>query len=68
MSEVYDEILRGTEMLDKKIQQLEKERNRFLTIAYNAICLGQLDERFSKDELLRELGCNEEEFAEIMER
>ena len=67
MSEVYDEILRGTEMLDKKIQQLEEERNRFLTIAYNAICLGQLDEQYSKNKLLRELGCTEEEFAEMME-
>ena len=45
---------------EKEIERLKEERNRFLTIAYNAICFGQLDERFSKDELLEELGCSEE--------
>ena len=51
---------------EKEIERLKEERNRFLIIAYNAICFGQLDERFSKDELLEELGCSEEEYEEIM--
>lgn len=45
----------------------EEKANRMLTIAYNAICLGQLDEKFNKEELLNELGCTEEEYDEIME-
>lgn len=44
----------------------EKSR-RMLTIAYNAICLGQLDEIYDKDDLMCELGCEEEEYDEIME-
>ena len=35
-------------------------------IAYNAICLGQLDERYDKEDLICELGCDEEEYDEIM--
>ena len=43
-------------------------KERLLTIAYNAIILGQLDERYdAKEELCSELGCSEEEFDEIME-
>lgn len=52
---------------EKEIERLKKERDRFLTIAYNAIVFGQLNERFSKDELLQELDCSEEEYEEIME-
>lgn len=44
-----------------------KKANRMLNIAYNAICLGQLDERFDTEDLCEELGCTEEEFNEIME-
>ncbi len=52
----------------EEIERLENERNRFLTIAYNAICLGQLDEVYaSEEELLKELGCTKEEYDEIME-
>ena len=45
----------------------QEERNRFLTIAYNAIRLSQLDEIYDKKRLLKELGCTEEEYDEIME-
>lgn len=41
--------------------------NRYITIAYNAICLGQLDERYDKEDLIYELGCDEDEYDEIME-
>ena len=42
--------------------------NRYKTIAYNAITLGQLDEQYrTKDDLCCDLGCDEEEFDEIME-
>lgn len=44
----------------------EKSR-RMLTIAYNAICCGQLDEIYDRDDLMCELGCTEEEYEEIME-
>ena len=44
----------------------EGKANRCLTIAYNAICLGQLDERYNKEDLICELGCDEEEYDEIM--
>ena len=50
----------------KELIRLKEERNRFLTIAYNAICLGQLDEQMSVERLLEELGCTEEEWNEIM--
>lgn len=50
-----------------EIEKLKKERERFLTIAYNAICFGQLDELYDKERLLKELGCTEEEYDEIME-
>lgn len=53
---------------EKEIESLKEERNRFLTIAYNAIVFGRLDKQFSKDELLKELGCSDEEYEEIMER
>lgn len=44
----------------------EGKANRYLTIAYNAICLGQLDERYDEEDLIYELGCDEEEYGEIM--
>lgn len=47
-------------MTDNKLE-------RMLTIAYNAIVLGGLEERYNKEELLEELGCSEEEYDEIME-
>lgn len=50
-----------------EIKKLERERERFLIIAYNAICLGQLHELYDKERLLKELGCTEEEYDEIME-
>lgn len=46
-------------MTDNKLE-------RMLNIAYNAIVLGRLDEKYSKEELLEELGCSEEEYDEIM--
>ena len=54
------------EDLVRKIARLQEERTRFLTIAYNAICFGQLDEMYDKERLLEELGCSEEEYDEIM--
>jgi hypothetical protein len=50
-----------------ELKRLKEERNRFLTIAYNAICLGQLDEQYSEEHLLKELGCSQEEYDAIME-
>ena len=48
-------------------EDYKEKANRMLTIAYNAIDLGQLNERYDKDDLLCELGCTEEEYEEIME-
>ena len=62
-----DGIKKGEMNMDEKLQQLQEERRRFLTIAYNAICLGGLDEIYDKDRLIAELGCSEEEYDEIME-
>lgn len=53
--------------LEKKYKEYKEKTNRYLTIAYNAITLGQLDELYSKEELMNELGCTEEEYNEIME-
>lgn len=44
----------------------KEKANRYLVIAYNAICLGQLDEIYDKEQLMYELGCNEDEYDEIM--
>ena len=52
---------------EKEIKKLKTERDRFLTIAYNAIVLGQLDEIYDEERLLKELGCSKEEYDEIME-
>ena len=49
------------------ITDYKKKSERYACIAYNAICLGQLDEQYEKDDLLCELCCDEEEFDEIME-
>ena len=46
--------------------EIEKEKNRFRTIAYNAIVFGELDEQFEEDTLLYELGCSQEEYDAIM--
>ena len=55
------------EQKQKELKKLEDERNRFLTIAYNAICLGQVDEQFeSEEDLYKDLGCTQEEYEEIM--
>ena len=48
-------------------QELKEKMERFKTIAYNAIVLGQLDEIYSVPDLMRELGCTLEELNEIME-
>lgn len=58
---------RLTEYHEETVEKFQEERNRFLTIAYNAIVLGQLDEIFDEDRLLKELGCTKEEYDEIME-
>lgn len=50
---------------EEEINYKEKAR-KYLIIAYNAICLGQLDEQYDRDHLLKELGCTEEEYDEIM--
>lgn len=70
MSKTYDKIKNEPNNiyeLGELINQLETERNRFLTIAYNAITLAQLDEQYDERELLRELHCSKEEYDEIME-
>lgn len=51
-----------------QIDKLRAERDRFLTIAHNAIYLGELDVRYNEDRLLRELGCSQEEYDEIVGR
>lgn len=43
-----------------------EKTDRMMNIAYNAIVFGQLDERFSEAELLKELGCSKEEYNKIM--
>ena len=57
-----------TALLDVKehLMKLDDKTNRMLIIAYNAICLGQLNDQYDKEELLEELGCTEEEYDEIM--
>lgn len=49
-----------------KCTNWKEKANRYLTIAYNAICFGQLDEMYDKEDLMRELGCDEDEYDEIM--
>ena len=53
---------------DEEIERLKEERNRFLTIAYNAIIVSQLDQQYhgNEERLYRELGCSKEEYDEIM--
>lgn len=51
---------------EQEIARLKNERDRYLTIAYNAICLGQLDEQYSESVLLHELGCTKAEYKKIM--
>ena len=41
--------------------------NRAKVIAYNAIVFSQLEEQYSHERLLKELGMTEEEYKEIME-
>lgn len=70
MSKTYNKIKNEPNSiyeLGELINQLEAERNRFLTIAYNAITLAQLNEQYNERELLRELDCSKEEYDEIME-
>ena len=43
------------------------EIERALCLLYNAICLGELEERYDHNELLRELGMTEEEWKKVME-
>lgn len=54
-------------ILEKKLKKAEEERSAFLLVAYNAICLGQLDEAYSEDDLWEELGCSKEIYEKIME-
>ena len=61
------ELYQMVKEINLTVKKLKDERNKFLTIAYNAICLGQLDEVFEKDSLLKELGCTLKEYEEIME-
>lgn len=53
--------------LTAELQKVKEERDRYLTIASNAICLGQLDEQYSEFRLCQELGCTKEEYKKIME-
>ena len=54
------------EMYQEEIERLKEERRRFLCIAYNAIVLDGLDQRYDEEILLKELGCTKEEYDEIM--
>lgn len=54
------------EMYQEEIAKLTEERNKFKTIAYNAIVLDGLDQRYDEEILLKELGCTKEEYDEIM--
>lgn len=47
------------------IEKLQDERNQFNNIAYNAILYGQLHESNSKETLMKELGCDEEDLLDI---
>lgn len=47
-------------------EEIEKEKERLKTIAYNAICFGELEEQHDEDVLLYELGCTQEEYDAIM--
>ena len=48
-------------------RELQKEINRYKTIAYNAIKEGQIEERLSHNKMLAELGMTEEEYQAITE-
>lgn len=61
-----EQALKSLDEMVELYEKLKEERNRFLTIAYNAICIGQLDEQYDEDRLLKELGCTKEEYDEIM--
>lgn len=65
--ESYEEgYLTALSDVKEYLMKLDDKTNRMLIIAYNAICLGQLDEQYDKERLLQELGCTEEEYDEIM--
>lgn len=61
-----EKALKSLDEMVELYKKLENERNRFLTIAYNAICLGQLNEIYNENKLLQELGCTKEEYNKIM--
>lgn len=61
-----EKALKSLDEMVELYKKLENERNRFLTIAYNAICLGQLNEIYNENKLLKELGCTKEEYNKIM--
>lgn len=52
----------------KETETIDYKRlaGRYLNIAYNAIIFAKLDQLYSKDKLLKELGCTEEEYDNIM--
>lgn len=54
--------------INADLRRLRQERDRYKTIAYSSINLGNLDYEYSKEDLLKELGCTEEEYNKIMER
>ena len=49
------------------VPNYKEKMERYQTIAYNAIELGQFDEMYDEEDLFCELGCTAEEFDEIME-
>lgn len=61
------ELYKAVKEVNDLVKKIRDERNHFLLIAYNAICLGQLDEIFDENRLIKELGCTKEEYKEIME-
>jgi hypothetical protein len=50
-----------------EVAKLKEERDRFITIAYNAIVFGKLQEHYDDERLMEELGCSEEEYEKLWE-
>lgn len=48
------------------VRELQEECQRYKTIAYNAIVEGQIEERMSHLDVLRELDMSEEEYQAIV--
>ena len=64
-----DELLscqREIRRLRSVVRELQEEVSRYKTIAYNAMVEGQIEERMSHFDVLRELDMSEEEYQAIV--